>query len=391
MLAPMSLLVLSGCSSADEPLSPSSQPGDDNGEMAEGQCAVTLAIRGNYGAPLSSLSSTSRSSENYPRDLAAYTPEDLPEGSTLWVAYTDETDADDKPDFTQAPVHSYVVGERIGESNVLYPCDVDTAGVCTYKSNRPLYLNQGETYYFRAMGPARALTANNGLYITNGQAVYCNDNRWDATADTQFTVSTTTQTEVCELNPMINQTAQIKLTIECEKIAVTDSDGNQEYDENGDPLYYYPIHDMAVTSSGVIITGLQNNYSQLNAVGEPFNWLFSESHLFTYPGDVTYHMKLDENYMLASTDGHKMTFEAPILPCDAVATPIIVEFYMRINGVPTQFEMMLNRKMFLGAYSYHYKGTLSIEEGIYALEWLQISSNVDISDPPTIISATPNP
>lgn len=393
-------LMLGSCS--NEPSSDLTLGNDDDHSNDSDYIAVTLGAPGNYGAPLSDLNS-SRSNENYDDDLEGHSPTTLEEGSTLWIYYAQievEKNADGtvkrdgNGDFTitnnaetNYKLRSFVVkkSEKFDDRPVLYSCDVDEEGTVLYLSSHPIYLDRHGVYIFRCMGPARKLTSSNGLYINNGDYVYSTDDRYEKTSYTVVDVekeieeveNKTAQgfdpTEiVIDLHPMIYQVAQLKFTLTSEEITVKDKDGNPELNENGEQVVYYPVHSLEVTNSGVVITGLQDHYDKETQGSETWNWTLTDNYIKTYPGDVYTYYTL---YTPKTLSDHEVVFETAILPVDAVANPIIVEFYLRINGVPTQLQMMLNRKMFLHAYSYHYKGTIKLTNGITVLEWQEVTGS----------------
>lgn len=78
----------------------------------------------------------------------------------------------------------------------------------------------------------------------------------------------------------------------------------------------------------------------------------------------------------------EVVIETAVLPTDATSSSIIVIFNMEVNGIPTQYEMMLNLKILRAAFSYHYKGKLTTTEGITAITWQNVSwsANVEIDD-----------
>jgi len=321
---------------------------------------VKLTVAGEYGAPFSDLQSPlARAGEDYERDLGQYTPAYIPDGTTLWISITEMKDGVAQGD---SFLKSYVVKEM-----TLYPCVVDDKGELLYESTNPLYLDKGKTYRLRAMGPARKLTDDNRLYVQNGEYVFANDNRYEQTKGTEVEIlEQGDQVYTVELNPLIQQTAQLKFTVE----VASDADG------------YSPIHALEVMPIGVEISGLQEHYCRrvddegnfipAKEESEPWNWQWGTTYLKTYPGKVYNVLTLYEP-VSSSEKPLKIVFRTAILPTDAVANPIIVMFNLRVNGVPTQFEMMLNRKMFLAAYSYHYKGTIDIQDGIACMEWQSVN------------------
>ncbi len=371
------------CSSDAPAPEPITTPSTESSDLV----AVTFNAPSNYGAP---LCDSGRAGGDYEADLSKAVKTVVADGSSLWVVYCElsnvqkdgngEITSYDEGAYT---LKSYVVkrSEEMGRS-VLYPCTVDDAGNVLYETSSPLYLKRNGYYLFRVMGPARKLTDALGLMIQNGEYVYSTDDRYEQTERTLIDVeaeiqkATTGQIQpdeiVVELNPMIYQVAQLKFTLASEEIPLTDENGNVIKDAYGNDLTYYPVHSIEVTNSGVVVTGLQDTYD-LKSPGA--NWTMLSPYIDKKPGKVTAYHTIYAPTILTE---HEVVFETGILPVDAVATPIIVEFYLRINGVPTQLQMMLNNKMFLHAYCYHYKGIISVTEGISILEWQKVVNSQSV-------------
>ena len=53
-------------------------------------------------------------------------------------------------------------------------------------------------------------------------------------------------------------------------------------------------------------------------------------------------------------------------------------FNLSVNGIPTQYEMMLNQKVFKAAYTYHYVGTVKMENGVSTITWQYVSWNEEL-------------
>lgn len=313
-------------------------------EIPEGCVRVNFTLSGSYGGPLSDLSRSN--------PLDNYSPVKIPDGTTLWIAVYKENSTDPQQ------VKSFVV-----KGNTLYPCKVDDDGNVTDENDVPLYLESG-TYTFRAIGPARKLTDDKRLYIENGQYVIANDerNRFNkgllpTTRGTKGVVAILDNTvnPVVEvlLNPLINQTAKLKFTIKA-----------------GDNVYK-----LGVQTTGVEIDGLQDNYSISNDVKSPWNWTLGTDTLIAYRGNKNTKLTLTEPVEITN---EKVVYETSILPTDAYSTPLIILFSMRVNGVPSQFQMMLSRKLFLTGYSYHYMGTINLKDGIAAMEWMNVGWETNV-------------
>lgn len=312
-------------------------------EIPEGCVRVNFTLSGSYGGPLSDLSRSN--------PLDNYLPVKIPDGTTLWIAVYKESSTEPQQ------VKSFVV-----KGNTLYPCKVDADGNVTDENDVPLYLESG-TYTFRAIGPARELTENKHLYIENGQYVIANDERDRFSTDLETTKGTAGVTKKLDngvnpvvevqLNPLINQTAKLKFTIKA-----------------GDNVYK-----LGVQTTGVEIDGLQDNYSKSSDNDNPWNWTLATDTLIAYRGNKNTKLTLTEPVEITNK---KVVYETSILPTDAYSTPLIILFSMRVNGVPSQFQMMLSRKFFLTGYSYHYMGTINLKDGIAAMEWMNVGWETNV-------------
>lgn len=356
-LAVIGLLSATGCSQDDQ--SPNPAP--------EGTVQVNFCQSGTYGAPLSDLKNSAPRVEyaDIPMDpepngtLQPYQPTPIPDGTTLWVAIYQMTDGstDAAPQFVT--VKSYRVSGRS-----MIPCKVDKDGNPESDYDTPLYLPAGK-YIFRALGPARELARQTAsgelsLYLDNGDWIIANDSRYKETSGMTMVTELTQDNmdRLVELDPLINQTARLKFTI---------------YSDESDPF----VHTLKMMPIGVELSGLQDHYSKESESGTSWNWTLCTpaDTLIAYPGNKNTLVYLKEP--LVSTD-NRIALETHILPTDAVSTPLIVLFNIEVNGNPTQFEMMLNRKMFRAGYSYHYRGKVSINQGVAALLWESVSWDAEI-------------
>lgn len=313
---------------------------DAQEEIPEGCVRVNFTLSGSYGGPLSDLSRSN--------PLNNYSPVKIPDGTTLWIAVYQESSV------SPSQIKSFVV-----KGNTLYPCKVDDDGNVTDENDVPLYLESG-TYTFRAVGPARKLTDNQGLYIENGQYVISNDERSRfndganrPTKGVEAILNVSDPVVEVQLNPLINQTAKLKFTIKA-----------------GDNVYK-----LGVQTTGVEIDGLQDNYSISKDVKSPWNWTLATDTLIAYRGNKNTKLTLTEPVEITNK---KVVYETSILPTDAYSTPLIILFSMRVNGVPSQFQMMLSRKFFLTGYSYHYMGTINLEGGIAAMDWMNVGWETNV-------------
>ncbi|MDC7176301.1 BF2992 family fimbrillin-A clan protein [Bacteroides cellulosilyticus] len=300
----------------------------------------------------------------------------LEEGTTLWLLIEGWTGEEPSTGEKYKTLKSYVVkGQGLYQS--LYPCEVNEKGEVKEEMVTPLYLPFG-TYTFRALSPAKAFLDSEGRPITdlsavdvfrqkvtNGDYLISNDERYVQTCLKKQTIEPTNEkVQVIELNPLINQTAQLKFTI---------------YTDPADPY----IHKIKMMPAGIEICGLQDMYG--NEEGKKlWNWSPELADtLVAYPG------KKDELLTIGGNDKNvtqinnkEVVIETAVLPTDATSSSIIVIFNMEVNGIPTQYEMMLNLKILRAAFSYHYKGKLTTTEGITAITWQNVSwsANVEIDD-----------
>lgn len=343
------LLPLYSCSGQDEPDNGGGQP------VPEGMVEVCPVLPGMYrDIPRDPASTGRAASRYYPSSdetngkLTKDNEIRLPEGSTVWLIAKDEK----KGSYVQK---SYVVynPEDDEQTSYLVPCSVNDEGEVTDMEGTPLYLKDGTTYKFYAISPARKLEINEDrieFKVKNGEAFYANDSRYKATIATEKTVTFQDSAEVqkVELNPMINQTALLKFQI---------SKG-------------IGVHDLDIQPSGIEVSGLQND--------DDIYWHMSQS--VTDEPIILQHGKKSgtyNNYDYTIDSEKRVNIEVPVLPMYSISKPVIVVFRLKINGVPTSYEMMLNEKDFKAGYSYGYRGTVNIEKGVTVITWQYISWEID--------------
>lgn len=338
-------------------------------EVPDGMVAVRFALPGMLSAE-PRIASRAGSEKHVPDEelLKDKTPQPLAEGSTLWLLIEGKTE--DKPGEEYRNLKSYVV-KGAGDNQALYPCKVDTEGMVTDENVSPLYLPFG-TYSFRALSPAKAFVDENGdlvedladvtqFYrkVSNGETLISNDERYRQTLKKEQALSSDDdKVQVIRLNPLINQTARFKFTL------------------YADPEDLY-IHRLEMLPAGVEISGLQDMY------GENKLWSWSpelQDTLVAYPGKKHEALIVAGNDPLRVTqrDAKEIVIETGVLPTDATSSSVIVLFNMKVNGIPTQYEMMLNQKILRAAFSYHYKGKVTITNGISAITWQNVSWSTDV-------------
>ncbi len=285
----------------------------------------------------------------------------LPKGSTVWLI------AESADDPTKLVKRSYAVYNSSGEAgrSYLVPCTVDDKGEAIDLASKPMYLKNGKTYKFYAVSPARKLDEEKfaqgkvAFKVKNGEFIYANDCRYAKTTPKTITVAGSAQEAVCEveLSPMMNQTAELKFKIEADA----------------------SVHDLGIQPSGIDISGLQHDdpdgvdwhMSQFGGENpdEPMTLTYG------YRGGV-YHQY---DYTIAE-DG-SVNIDVGILPMWNISRSIIIVFRLKVNGVPSSFEMMLNEKDFKAGYSYGYKGTISIESGVDVITWQYVTWETDVELP----------
>lgn len=358
ILIPTMVLTLLAAGCSNEEPAPDAVP--------EGMVKVDFCQSGTFGAPLSDLK-TRAGGTDIPVNPAPdgsgtlpYQPRPIEDGTTLWVAVYRGT-PDDATNAEFVTVKSY----RVSGSSMI-PCKVKPDGTPEVGYDTPLFLPKGH-YFFRALGPARELVRDESgaqtlsLYIENGEWLIANDLRYKETSGVGSAIELTEDNEdrLVPLDPLINQTARLKFTL---------------YSAADDPF----VHSLEMQPVGVEVSGLQDNYAKNeNGTDTPWNWALCSpaDTLIAYPGNKNTFIYLKEP--LLSTD-NRFVIETHVLPTDAMATPLIVLFNMKVNGNPTQFEMMINRKLFRAGYSYHYRGKVTIDDGVAALDWESVSWNADI-------------
>ena len=312
------------------------------------------------------------------------TPLSLPEGSTVWLIMEKQVMQIDSTwdwwnrrwnyETTYSWRHdsykSYVVLNAHDGFNSLYPCAVDAAGNALMETMEPaMYLEPGE-YRFFAVSPAlpwvNTDVASLSMKLENGQYLMANDARYTganpSTNYTSVTVTTSDQVQVIRLNPMAYQTAQLRFTI--------------RPGEN--------VHRLDLMSSGIEISGLQDPGSG------SYNWTPYGHYLEILPGNKRSQTTI-RNFRIVQQDSSMATngqtvdlpagtlmAECGILPTDATSSSLIVVLHLQVNGIPTQYSMSLNRRIFEPGHSYHYVGEVSITGGVTVFSWQNISWDADV-------------
>lgn len=339
----------------------------------EGMRAVTFSLPGVVaGSPKETRAPATRAADD--TTLAGLKTEPLKDGTTIWVLAEDITEDVPEND-RKAVLHSYVVRDVAG-GQMLYPCTVDDSLGDTYtETHVPMFLTIGRTYRFRAVAPARRFATDEdggilpeyGIYVPNKEYLMATDGRYVQTAPTECPITDdggTAPVQVVTMNPLIHQTAQLEFTI---------------YPDPDSP----GIFALDVLPQGVEISGLQNEYP-IPRTESAYNWsLLDEDYLKAELGSdqarirVRRDSKYKESFIEQRDDG-SLYIRCPVLPTDAFSSSVIVVFNISVNGNPSQYSMMLNQKMFRSAYTYHYKGRLSIEDGVTVISWQYVYWGMDV-------------
>jgi hypothetical protein len=303
--------------------------------------------------------------------------DELEVGETVWLSYTltnDQTGASiTNPDENTKP---YVV-LGYGDTRSLYACGLDSFSTVsndrtytwyipnTEVSDVPLYLSAG-TYNFRIMSPALPIAKDEGennycMLIENGIYFCSSDERYANTKGYSQTVTTEGNTSGLlrvTLRPMVWQVAQLKFYI------------------MRDPKS--PDFDLGILDAGIEVSGLQNH---LTNTGDEayYNWRSSSfaDTIEVRRGDKSEWVRLRGSECTVSQD--TIYGDIGVLPTDAMSTDIVVLFNLTINGVPTQYETTVTKKILRHGHSYKMNAYISMTEGITALTWYNQSWTTDVA------------
>lgn len=359
-----------GCDSQD-------CPDPDGGTVPEGMVEIHPVLPGMFGSiprdPASVQSVASRAYDSHTMtDNKLSKTIRLPQGSTVWLIAESQKEGESTVTYVKK---SYVVfNPSEGDTNKSYlvPCTVDDDGNMIDMEGTPLYLKDGNIYKFYAISPARKLDENLfkenkvGFQVKNGEYFYANDCRYSKTTPTSVKVEgdNTEDVQIITLSPMINQTAQLKFQI-----------------QNGEG-----VHDLDIQPSGIQISGLQNDSPEACEYGNPNGlfWHMSQS-TTDEPIELQHGGKSGtfNRYDYTIDENGYVNIDVPVLPMWSISKPVIVVFRLKVNGVPTSYEMMLNEKDFKAGYSYGYRGKVSIDAGVTVVTWQYVSWETDVELPIT--------
>jgi len=363
----MALLpMLGSCESHDAP-----EPGKT--DVPEGMVEIRPVLQGFHKSlPRDASGARSAGSRAYPDNgvtgdaLVNNTLLRLPEGSTVWLIAESSTAGQTQMTYEKK---SYVVYNPEDDETMSYlmPCTVDDNGDVLSMEGTPFYLKAGKSYKFYAISPARKLDEASfrkgtmGFYVKNGEYFYANDCRYASTEPETIDVQSdnSESVQVVKLKPMINQTAELKFQI-----------------RKG-----VGVHDLNIQPSGIQISGLQND----SPTEKNPNGLFW--HMSKDRGDEPITLQHGDKVGLYNCYDYtvdsetRVNISVPVLPMYSISKPVIVVFRLKVNGVPTSYEMMLNEKDFKAGYSYGYRGEVSISEGVSVITWQYVSWEHDVEFP----------
>ena len=332
---------------------------------APGVYGMFSPVAGTKAVDLNDTGNSSSSDYYYNGFLGVPALTTLPIGATVWLTYrkgtpnSGATDMEDPDSFTwsEPDLKAYIVRDASGY-NALYPCktqeleeggvtyvelELDDDGNVIYST--PLYLEDGY-YQFRAVCPANRIRKNDlAMQVNNGMQVYANDERYEQTRSKIVQVRANgTGVQNIVLNPMINEMARIKVTLHPGK----------------------NVSSMEMMSQGVEISGLQN--PEMEGTSLAFNW--SSMNLAD-----TLKIQRGSKYSRASirefTKDASDAFvgELCILPTDASSTVTVLLVNMAVNGVPTQYLLLLNQMKYFHGHSYNLDLEIGLEGKIRVMNW----------------------
>lgn len=308
---------------------------EEGGSMEDELVEVSPVMPGYY--PFLQPDKSVRSATPTDMMLAGKSPLLLEDGSTLRLLVYNKNSSNTYEllsDYSKA----YVI-RTVGGSSLLYPCEVDADGNPVSYDAAPLYMPAG-TYYFRILSPAKPLNDKGFVNINNGEYLLATDDRYEQTQmkahEIIKTLDATVQTLM--LQPIINQTARIMFNI-----------------KTGEG-----VHSLEMLSEGIEISGIQpwdDNAS--------FDWP-NGGVIPVKIGDKSASVRIKEAVHNAD---NSLTAHTGVMPTDARSHSIAVLLNLRVNGNPTQYQMLLNDMLLEAGHSYNYVITVTINDGVTVLTW----------------------
>lgn len=291
----------------------------------------------------------------------------LPEGATLWLTISEK-----QPDgsWIMGDPKPYVVLATGAGYNSLHACSFTevTEGATHIRrvepttTSSPLYLKSG-TYKFRMISPALDMNTDNRIKVDNGLYFYSTDDRYTNTqAKEQSIVVTTSGTQNIELNPMIQQVARLQFTL--------------YKGEN--------VSSLEMMSGGIEIAGIQNAEE-----AAPYNWSSEsiadtlEMKMGSKRGRVVIRQFRESTTEVTEDSGAvvqkaSLVGDIGVLPTDARSNSISVLLNIKVNGVPTQYMLLLNNQVLRAAHTYNYRIAISMKNGVVVAVWTYYSWSADV-------------
>jgi hypothetical protein len=296
----------------------------------------------------------------------------LPEGTTLWLAYEHRIAEDDpgtadvdESRYEEPVLKAYVVKSAAGGYQALYACEhteedgklvVNAQNAATTAT--PLYLKHDEWYRFRMISPAMKISKEDlSMSVDNGDSFCASDQRYEQTSsiDTKIEAKSSGVNYIT-LNPMIQQTARLHFVL-----------------KKGDN-----VSSIKMMGDGVEISGIQNPYSH-EKEGEKYQWssMNKADTLVMRLGDKRAWISLPGEKFVTDSNGN-LVGDICILPTDARCNTVAILLNMSVNGVPTQYITTLNGMIFEHAKSYNMTFNVGLKNNIVVVNWQNISWTEDI-------------
>jgi hypothetical protein len=284
----------------------------------------------------------------------------LPLESTVWLTYRKAKAAyepnpnPNNPNHWETPnLQAYVVKDAAGY-NALYPIgssSITEGGVTylqvpeNYNVTNPLYLKDGH-YQFRMVSPANRIRKDNlAMQVDNGMYVYANDERYNQTASKVIEIVNNNQgVQNIKLNPMINETARIQVTIH---------PGTN-------------VNTMEMLSMGVEISGLQNPETESGRLAFKWSSMSLQDTLVMKRGDKHARVTIRD---FEVTDDGKIIGSTGVLPTNSMSTPSLILFNLAVNGIPTQYVISLSQIKFFHGHSYNLDVQVKADGNINVMNW----------------------
>lgn len=314
-----------------------------------------------------------KSSDVLPADSLRHIYEDLislPIGSTLWLTFSEKNE---DGTYTDPELKAYKIIDDGGYHSMFactYHSEIGSDGmeymvIDEDNIGQPLIIEDG-TYRFKMISPALPISYDTEkgwrLPVDNGMYFYATDGRYHETLPKDIVVNSANlendghNVQYVRLNPIINQTARWNFNI--------------FKGENVDSLMMLP--------AGIEVSGLQNPYDTKNGLQEQFYWASDDIRdtLKMKCGDKLQWVKVPAEEMwvenVVKNDGsvqEALRGEVGFLPTNSLSTTVVILFNMLVNGIPTQYETTLNRKIYQHAHSYNISVEVSQKDGIILFNW----------------------